>query len=109
MTVRHIIAEVLLWLGVGFSVLAALGALVLRTAYDRLHLPAVASLGTLLTAIGVMFEKSFSLIGDESLIVAVFLVIASPILTVATARAVRIAERGDWRIQEGEDIEVEEG
>jgi multicomponent Na+:H+ antiporter subunit G len=107
-TARHVIAMTLLWIGVGWNLIAALGVLVMRSAFDRLHYPAVATLGALFVAAAVLVEKSFSLVGDEAVLVAVFLLIASPILTHATARAVRISKHGDWRVKEQEDIEVEE-
>jgi multicomponent Na+:H+ antiporter subunit G len=94
---------------VGLNVAAALGVLVMRSAYDRLHFPAVACLGALFIAIAIVIEKSFSLVGDESLLVGAFLVVVSPILTHATARAIRIAEHGHWRAQDDEQIDVEEG
>jgi multicomponent Na+:H+ antiporter subunit G len=105
---RHVVAEILLWLGVAANLIAAVGLLVLRSAYDRLHLPPVAMLGALLVVAAVVVEKSFSLVGDQALLIALFLLITSPVLTHAMARAVRIAERGDWRVHEQEDIEVEE-
>jgi monovalent cation/proton antiporter MnhG/PhaG subunit len=108
MTARHVIAEVLLWLGVGLNLIAALGVGVMRTAYDRLHFPAVAILGAVLVAIAVVVEKSFSLVGDEALVIAAFLLVSAPIVTHATARATRIAERGDWRLGEDDEIEVED-
>ncbi len=108
MSVRHIITEVLLWAGVGLILCAALGIAVMRESFDRLHFPAVASLGALFVAIAVVVEKSFSLVGDESLLAAVFLVIVSPIVTHAIARGIRITERGDWHLQKDEGIEIEE-
>jgi monovalent cation/proton antiporter MnhG/PhaG subunit len=107
-TARHVIAVILLWIGVGWSLVAALGVLVMRSAYDRLHFPAVATLGAVFVAAAVIVEKSFSLLGDEAALAALVLLIASPVLTHATARAVRISQHGDWRVQDQEDIEVEE-
>jgi multicomponent Na+:H+ antiporter subunit G len=107
-TVRHVIAEILLLIGVALNLIAAIGVLVMRDAYDRLHFPAVATLGAVFIAASVLVEKSFSLVGDEAALAAVFLLVASPVLTHATARAIRIAEHGDWRVQEQEGIEVEE-
>jgi monovalent cation/proton antiporter MnhG/PhaG subunit len=108
MSFRHIVTEIFLWLGVALNLFAAVGILVMRNAFDRLHFPAVATLGALMIAIAVVVEKSFSLVGDESLLIAAFLVLVSPVLTHATARAIRIDAHGDWRVQESEDIETEE-
>lgn len=108
MSTRHFIAVALLWAGVGLNLIASIGVLAMRSAYDRLHFPAVATLGLVLIAIGVLVEKSFSLVGDEAILTAVFLLVASPVLTHAIARAARISARGDWRIADEEEIEVEE-
>jgi multicomponent Na+:H+ antiporter subunit G len=108
MTMRHVITGVLLWSGVALNLVAAVGVMAMRDAYDRLHFPAVATLGAVLVAVAVLVEKSFSLVGDEALLIAAFLLVAAPVLTHATARAIRIAQRGDWRLQEQEKIEVEE-
>jgi monovalent cation/proton antiporter MnhG/PhaG subunit len=105
---RHIITEVFLWLGVGLILCASLGIVLMRNALDRLHYPAVASLGALCVAIAVVVEKSFSLVGDESLLAAMVLVVVSPIVTHAIARGIRITERGDWRLQGEDGIEIEE-
>ncbi len=108
MSARHIITEVSLWLGVALLVISAFGLLVLRNAFDRLHLPAVSALGALFVAIAIVVEKSFSLVGDEALLAAVSLVILSPVLTHAIGRAIRITDRGDWRLGDDEGIEIEE-
>ena len=108
MSLRHILTEVFLWIGVGLVLCGALGIVVMRDALDRLHLPALASLGALFVAIAVVIEKSFSLVGDEALLAALFLVVVSPIVTHAIARGILIAERGDWRLGDDEGIEIEE-
>ena len=61
--------------------------------YDRLHFSAPGMLGFVCMAAAVLVQNSFSLVGDKALLVAVFLLISSPILTHATARATRIARR----------------
>ncbi len=108
MSLRHIITEVFLWLGVALLLLSALGVVVMRDPLDRLHFPAVSAAGALSVAIAVVVEKSFSLVGDESLLMTVFLVVVSPILTHAIGRAVRIMQRDDWRLGDDEAIDVEE-
>lgn len=105
MTVRQIAVDVLLWLGVALVLISCLGVVVMREAYDRLHFSSPAVLGALLVAAAVVVEKSFSLVGDKAILVAVFLLVGSPLLTHVTARAARTAEHGDWRVDE---IEVDE-
>jgi monovalent cation/proton antiporter MnhG/PhaG subunit len=107
MMLRHVIVDVLLWLGVGLNLIAAIGVLAMSNVYDRLHFSGVSALGAVCVAVAVVVEKSFSLMGDESLVAAAILLVGSPVLTHATARAARISERGEWRLQEGEGVEVE--
>ena len=108
MSVRHLLTEVFLWLGVALVLLAAVGVVVFRDAFDRLHLPGLAAVGSLCVAVAIVVEKSFSLVGDEALVSAVILVVISPVATHAIARAIRIAERGDWRLGEADRVEIED-
>jgi monovalent cation/proton antiporter MnhG/PhaG subunit len=107
-TLRHLLTVVPLWLGVSLYLFAVLGVLVMRSAHDRLHFSAVATLGALFVAIAIVVQESFSLVGDQAALIAVFLVLVSPLLTHAIARAVRIDERADWALHEDEGVEVEE-
>ena len=70
MSVRHVLTEVFLWLGVALLLLAAVGIVTLRNAFDRLHLPGLAAVGALCVAVAIVIEKSFSLVGDEALLTA---------------------------------------
>jgi multisubunit Na+/H+ antiporter MnhG subunit len=107
---RHVIAEILLWAGVVLILISCLGVLVMRSAYDRLHYTSPALLGTLLIAVAVVVQESFSLIGNWALATALLLIAGAPILTTATARATRVSQRGDWRLssEEEEQMEVKE-
>ena len=97
MSLRHILTDVFLWLGVVLILIACLGVLVMRSAYDRLHFSSPAVLGALCVAVAVLIQESFSLIADKALLIALLLIAASPLITLATARATRVRERGDWR------------
>ena len=108
MSLRHVMTEVSLWLGIALLLLAAAGVVTLRDALDRLHLPGLAAVGALCVAVAIVIEKSFSLVGDEALLTAVFLIVVSPVATHAIGRAVRISERGDWRLGDDEQVEIEE-
>ena len=108
MTVRHVVTDVFLWLGVGLLLLAAVGVVALRGAFDRLHLSGLAAVGALCVAVAIVIEKSFSLVGDEALLSAVFLVVDAPVATHAVGRAIRIAERDDWRLGDDEHVEIED-
>ena len=91
----HILTVVLLVAGVAVVVLCCVGVLVMRGAYARLHYAAPAGLGALLLAVAIVVREGFSLIGDKALLVAVFLLVSSPVLSHVTARAARIRELGD--------------
>jgi multisubunit Na+/H+ antiporter MnhG subunit len=97
MSVRQLIALVLLVLGTGCELLAALGVAVMRDVLDRLHYVGLAGFGALLIGISVLVTESFSLIGDKALVTGVLLVVIGPVLVHSTARSMRIRALGDWR------------
>jgi multicomponent Na+:H+ antiporter subunit G len=105
---RELPVAILLVAGVALMLLSCLGVLVMRSALDRVHYTGPAALGALLVATAITVEESFSLIGDKALAVGVFLVLSGVVLAHVTARAIRVHELGDWRIQQDEDVEVEE-
>ena len=105
MSWRHVAATVLLVAGCSLEVLAVLGLVVMRDVYDRLHYVGLAGYGALLVAVGILVRESFSLIGDKALATAAVLVVLGPVLTHATARSLRIRQRGDWRAADsGEEV-----
>lgn len=97
MTVQVAVATVLLVLGAALEVLAVVGVAAMHDMYDRLHYVGLAGFGALLIALSILVRESFSLIGDKALVTGVLLVLLSPTLVHATARSIRIRERGDWR------------
>jgi monovalent cation/proton antiporter MnhG/PhaG subunit len=105
---RTVIAYVLLGCGVSLEVVAALGLLVMRDVYDRLHYIGPAALGAPLVAAAVWVYEGPSQIALEATVVAVIVLAFSPALAHGTARAARISEHGDWRPQPDEGLEVEE-
>jgi multicomponent Na+:H+ antiporter subunit G len=103
-SIRHLAEYVLLALGVGIQVLSAIGVLVMRNAYERLHYVGSAAVGAALACVAVTVRESFSVIGNKALFVAVFLLVSGPVLTHATARAARVREQGAWSVKQ-EEIE----
>jgi multisubunit Na+/H+ antiporter MnhG subunit len=97
-SVRHVVATVLLIAGGLLEVLAVLGLCVMRDAYDRAHFVGLAGFGALLVGVSILFQETFSLIGDKALLVGVVLVTSGPVLVHTTIRSLLIRERGDWRI-----------
>lgn len=106
MSTSHVIASVLLVIGVVLQLFAVLGVVVMRDVYDRLHYVGLAGYGALLMAVAVLVRESWSLIGDKALATGGVLVIIGPLLVHATARSFRTRKRGDWR--EGIENEAED-
>jgi len=102
----HVIATVLLVVGVLLELFAVLGLVVMRDVYDRLHYVGLAGYGGLLVGISVLVRESWSLIGDKALATGAILVLIGPVVVHTTARSFRTRKRGDWR--EGIEQEAEE-
>lgn len=107
MIVRQIAVNFFLWLGVALVLISCIGVFVFGNVYDRLHFTAPTTLGAICVAIAVVIHEDFSLIGNKAILIAAFVLVASPLLAHATARAARIAERGSWPPGRDEKVEVE--
>ncbi len=108
MSVRHLLIDVFLILGVALVLISCLGVVAFRNVYDRLHFSAPAVLGAICITVAVVVKESFSLVGDKAILVTVFLIVVAPVATHAIGRAARTAQHGDWRIRPGDNVEVEE-
>jgi multisubunit Na+/H+ antiporter MnhG subunit len=95
------VADVLLGIGVALELLACLGIVAMGTDHARLHYLAPAALGSVPIAVAIWVDSGPSTIALQATLLAAFLLVASPALTHATARAARIAARGDWRSAPG--------
>ena len=103
MTGQPLWLEILLGFAVAIVWLSAVGTLVMRDPYERLHYMAPAStLGAMAIAAAIALEGSFSQAGSKALLVALVLSITNPVLSHATARAARIRQFGHWVIQPDE-------
>ena len=103
MTVGNILVTVLLILGVGIELVCCLGVLVMRGVYDRLHYTGPASFGVVLIAAAIVIREGvLSQIGAKAVLIAVVLLVVSPVLVHATARAARLRERGELQAQPNE-------
>lgn len=88
MSVCDIAAAVLLGVGVVIELLCAVGVLVMRHPFNRLHYLAPATtLGPLAIAAAVLVAESDAQAKIKSVLVAVILLATGPVLTHATARA----------------------
>jgi multisubunit Na+/H+ antiporter MnhG subunit len=102
----HLVATILLILGVALQLFAVLGMVVMRNAFDRLHYVGLAGYGGLSIAIAILVRESWSLIGDKALFTGGLLLFIGPVLVHTTVRSLRTRERGDWR--EGIEDEAEQ-
>jgi monovalent cation/proton antiporter MnhG/PhaG subunit len=91
---RDAIVVVLLVIGVGAQVLGCVGIALMRTAYDRLHYTAPSMLAAVALAAAVLVREGFSLIADKGLMLALVIVVTSPVIVQAIGRAARTSERG---------------
>jgi multicomponent Na+:H+ antiporter subunit G len=94
MTVASLVVGLLLGFGVAVELACCIGVLVMRDAYDKLHyLGPAAVLGPLAVALAIIVRESFSQAGVKALLTAGLLIVASPVLSHATARALHIRQR----------------
>lgn len=94
-----VVVAVLLAVAVASILLSCLGVLVMRDALDRLHFTApAATIAPVLVATAVLVEEPLSSAGVKAVLVAVLIVVTTPVLSHATARAARIREHGRWRM-----------
>jgi multicomponent Na+:H+ antiporter subunit G len=104
--VKEVIVVVLLIGAVGVELACSLGLLVINDSFDRLHfLGPAATIGPLLVAAAIVVEESLSSSGIKSLAAAFLLLLTSPILTHATARAARVRQYGHWRSLPFEEVD----
>jgi multisubunit Na+/H+ antiporter MnhG subunit len=96
--VRDVVADVLLGLAVVTVAGAALGVLLMRDAYQKLHFVTPAALvAPVLVALAVLVQMGLQENTGETCLALFFMVVAGPCLSHATMRAIRIREKGDWR------------
>jgi monovalent cation/proton antiporter MnhG/PhaG subunit len=101
--VTAVVVDVLLGLGVASILMSTLGVLVMRNALDRLHFTApAATLAPICFAVAVLVEEPLSSAGVKAVLVALVIVLTTPVLSHATARAVRIRDQGGWQVHHDE-------
>jgi len=97
--VIEVLVAVLLVVAVIAVLISCLGMLVMRDALDQLHFTApAATIAPMAVAVAVLLEEPLSSAGIKAVIVAVLLIITTPVLSHATARAARIREHGRWKV-----------
>jgi multicomponent Na+:H+ antiporter subunit G len=96
---RHVVCDILLGLAVLTVVTASVGVLVMRDPYQKLHYVTPAALvAPALVALAVLVQTGLDENTGETCVALLFMVIAGPFLSHATIRALRVREKGDWRL-----------
>jgi monovalent cation/proton antiporter MnhG/PhaG subunit len=108
LSARQLAVDVLVALGVGGQLLCALGFLLMRDVFDRLHYVAASTaLPPFFIAAAVVVEEAWTQPGINALLVAVLLFLLGPAVTVATARAARMRRLGQVEPTEVERREAQ--
>jgi len=95
---RAVAVDVFLGLGVAVALVSSIGILVMRDAYQRLHyVTPISLLAPVLIGIAILMQSGWSSRSAQTWLAIGFMAIASPYLSHATIRAIRIRESGDWR------------
>jgi multisubunit Na+/H+ antiporter MnhG subunit len=96
--------DLLVWLGVALELACCVGLVALRQPIDRLHFAGAATIvGPALVAAAVCVEEgAFTTNGLDAIIVALLLALLGGGLGVATARAIRLRERGSLESTQAE-------
>ena len=91
MSAHEIAVHVLVWTAVATELVCCVGIVAARDAFARLHYSAAAStLGPVLFAVAIAVEEGIrSTAAAAALVVAAFLLLGNPAVTIATARAAR--------------------
>ena len=91
MSAHEVTVHVLIWAAVAAELVCCVGIVAARDTFARLHYSAAAStLGPILVAVAIAVEEGVrSTAAAAALVVAVFLVLGNPVVTIATARAAR--------------------
>ena len=109
MIVKDVFSDILLGLAVLIVIVSAVGVLVMRDAYQKLHFVTPAALvAPALVALAVLVQHGVYEMTGEAFLALFFMIVAGPFVSHATMRAVRIREKGDWRPQQGGQASAEE-
>ena len=94
MTVRDVLVDVFLVLGVGCQLVCCIGVVAARGTLDRLHFAgAGTTLGPVFVGVAVLVRESVSAGGLETIATVALLFLLNPVVTIATARAAQRHER----------------
>ena len=91
---RDVVVAVLLVVGVAAQVLGCLGIAAMRNVYDRLHYTGPSVVTAVALAAAILVREGFSLIANKGLILALVVIVTSPVIVQAIGRAARTRESG---------------
>jgi multicomponent Na+:H+ antiporter subunit G len=91
--VRDVVVGVLVGAGVAVQLLVVAGVCLMRRPLDRLHYTGATSVSVIALCAAVVVRESASLIAIKAVLLAAFLLVSSPVLVHATARAIHLRER----------------
>lgn len=104
MTGREVVVAVLVGLGVTVEILCAVGVLVMRNPFARLHyLGPASTLGPLLLAVAVLVDQSPAEARIKAVLIALVLLVIGPVVTHATAQAAWVRQQNRLDVQDGEE------
>jgi multisubunit Na+/H+ antiporter MnhG subunit len=107
--IKDVFSDILLGLAVLIVLASAVGVLLMRDAYQKLHFVTPAALvAPALVALAVMVQHGVYEMTGEAFLALFFMIIAGPFVSHATIRAIRVREKGDWRPQRGGKVTAEE-
>jgi multisubunit Na+/H+ antiporter MnhG subunit len=91
---RELVAVAIAGAGVGLQVLGTAGVLAMRDALARVHYTATAGGAALLVTAGLIVADGVTQLTGPALLVAALLVVAAPVQSRVTARAIRLRQTG---------------
>jgi multicomponent Na+:H+ antiporter subunit G len=104
--VKLTLEALLLLAAAGVELLCVIGFFRLRDPFDRLHVLGPASLlGPVLVATAIVMEEALNTNGVKTILTVSLLLLTSPILTHATARAARVRQYGHWQALPEEEVD----
>jgi multisubunit Na+/H+ antiporter MnhG subunit len=107
--IKDVFSDILLALAVLIVLASAVGVLIMRDAYQKLHFVTPAALvAPALVALAVMVQHGVYEMTGEAFLALFFMIIAGPFVSHATIRAIRVREKGDRRPQHGGQVPAEE-
>ncbi len=94
MDLTTVAAAVLVTVGVAVELACCVGVVVMRDVYDKLHFTGPATiLGPIALAGAIVVQEGLNQAGVKALLIAALLLVANPVLTHATGRALYIRQR----------------